>query len=62
MYLRMKEMFTAEQLSKLSLEELEKLYRETPEPEVPTLKELENMNVGIYDEKGKLIGELEEIR
>ncbi len=55
-------MFTAEQLSKLSLEELEKLYRETPEPEVPTLKELENMNVGIYDEKGKLIGELEEIR
>jgi len=52
-------MFTAEQLGKLSLEELEKLMRETPEPKAPTLKELESMNVGIYDEKGKLIGDKE---
>ncbi len=52
-------MFTAEQLGRLTLEELEKIMRETPVPNTPTLKELESMNVGIYDENGKLIGDKE---
>ena len=45
-------MFTDEQLSKLSLEETEKLLRDMPKPAIPSLDDLKEMNVGIYDKNG----------
>ena len=52
-------MLTADQLSKMSTEELELLVRKTKFVEMPSTKELEKMNVGIYDKDGNLIGEKE---
>ena len=52
-------MYTAEELSKMSTEELEKILKEMKLDRLPTLEELKSMNVGIYDEDGGLIGEKE---
>ncbi len=52
-------MFTAEQLRKMTLEETEKILRNMPKADIPSIKELEPFNVGIYDEDGHLIGEKE---
>ena len=49
---------TGEQLSKMSLSEIEELYRQLP---VPTSEQkqlaLKRMDTGIYDEAGNLIGD-----
>ncbi len=49
-------MYTADQLSKMSMEELELLVRQTKFIEVFSMKEIEKMNIGIYDKDGNLIG------
>ncbi len=48
--------FTAEDLSKMSEEELEALLKSMPKFEAPSDEVLATMDVGIYDEKGDLIG------
>lgn len=50
--------YTADQLSAMSIEELEELYKSMKEP-TQAQKELawKNMDIGIYDEKGNLIGD-----
>ena len=49
---------TGEQLSKMSLSQIEELYRQLP---VPTSEQkqlaLKRMDTGIYDEAGNLIGD-----
>lgn len=51
-------MYTAEQLGKMSEEELENILNELP-PFHPTIDELRRFDVGIYDKDGNLIGDKE---
>lgn len=50
--------YTADQLSAMTLEELEELYKSMKKP-TRAQKELawKRMDIGIYDEKGNLIGD-----
>ncbi len=50
-------MDTAEQLNKMSSEQCEKILRNMSDLKIPTLEELEQFNVGLYDNNGNLIGE-----
>ena len=47
---------TVEDLSKKSEEELEELLKSMPDFEAPSDEILSTMDVGIYDEKGNLVG------
>lgn len=50
-------MVTAEQLSKMSPEQREKILRNMSDLKTPILEELDQFNVGLYDNNGNLIGE-----
>lgn len=50
-------MYTAEELSRMTSEELERLAMSVSNIELPSIEILRTMDVGVYDENGHLIGE-----